>query len=114
MFKSSCYTFSRRRLLADFSVGAAALPLLSWVPLAHAQDLPHLSPDDPAAKTLAYTETANTIDAKSEMMFKSGSHCANCTFFHTAEAKGDYAPCTIFPGRVVNKDGWCRAWAPKA
>lgn len=106
-------SINRRSFLTRVVLGAAALPLLQMSP-AHAADLPHLSPDDSAAKALAYTENAAKIDAKAEPTFKSASHCANCNFFQAAQAKGDYAPCTIFPGKSVNKNGWCRAWAAKA
>lgn len=48
-----------------------------------------------------------------ESVFKAGNHCGNCNFFQTAQAKGNYAPCLIFPGKSVNVNGWCRAWVAK-
>lgn len=105
--------FSRRTFLTRLALGAAALPLLQLAP-AHAADLPHLSPGDAAAKALAYTESAARIDAKSEPTFKAGSRCATCNFFQAVQASGDYGPCAIFPGKSVNQNGWCRAWAAKA
>jgi hypothetical protein len=76
-------------------------------------ELPHLDPADPAAKALAYTEDASKVDAKLETVFKAGNRCANCNFFQTAQAKGAYAPCLIFPGKSVNTNGWCRSWVAK-
>jgi hypothetical protein len=103
---------SRRHFLTRLALGATVLGVMR-LPVARAAELPHLNPDDPVAKALAYTEQAATVDAKAEVKFKSGSRCANCNFFQTAQAAGGYAPCTIFPGRSVNQGGWCRAWAPK-
>ena len=106
---------SRRRFLRRFVLGAVALPLLRSTP-ARADDLPHLKPDEPTAKALSYTENAATVDAKKESLFQAGRQCVNCKLLQIAQAKGDYAPCLIFPGKVVNRNGWCRAWAaiPKA
>ena len=104
---------ARRTFLTRCLTLASALPLVRAVQ-AQPTDLPHLSPEDPAAKALAYTENAGGIDAKAEAVFRAGSRCANCNFFQAAQANGNYAPCTIFPGKSVNQGGWCRAWAPKA
>ncbi len=101
----------RRRFLS-LALGAAALPLFSLAP-AQAADLPHLSPDDPTAKALGYTNDASKIDAKTETAFKAGSSCAKCALY-TAPASGDWGACGAFAGKSVNKGGWCRAFAAKA
>jgi hypothetical protein len=101
----------RRRFLSRLALGAAALPLLG---LTQAKaDLPHLSPDDPAAKALSYTNDASKIDAKTQTTYKAGSHCASCALF-TAPASGDWGGCGAFAGKAVNKNGWCMAYSPKA
>ncbi|MBL6748916.1 MAG: high-potential iron-sulfur protein [Nevskia sp.] len=110
---SKAQFLTRRDFLARIALGTATLPLLQLAP-AQAADLPHLSPDDPAAKALSYTENAAKVDGKAEPLLKAGSHCGSCNFYQAAQAKGDCAPCTIFPGKSVNKNGWCRAWAAKA
>lgn len=102
----------RRRFLGRIALGAAALPFLNLAP-AQAADLPHLTPDDPTAKALGYTNDASKIDAKTETAFKAGSSCAKCALF-TAPASGDWGACGAFAGKSVNKAGWCRAFAPKA
>ena len=102
----------RRRFLSRLARGAAALPLLRMP--AQAADLPHLSPEDPTAKSLHYTENASKIDAKSEPTYKAGSQCSKCALFQSAQIKGDYAPCGAFAGKAVNKNGWCMAFAPMA
>ncbi|MDR3415495.1 MAG: high-potential iron-sulfur protein [Nevskia sp.] len=103
----------RRRFLSRVALGVAALPLLRMAP-AQAADLPHLSPDDPTAKALGYTNDASKIDAKKETAFKAGSQCSKCALFQPATASGDWAGCGAFPGKAVNKNGWCRAFAAKA
>ena len=101
----------RRGFLARLAA-ALALPLLG-LPSARADDPPRLDPNDPAAKTIGYAEDASKLDAKKEPLFKPNSRCSNCTFYQTAQAKGEYAPCTIFAGRQVVANGWCRAWSAK-
>jgi hypothetical protein len=103
----------RRRFLSRLALGAAALPLLRMTP-AQAADLPHLSPDDPMAKSLAYTNDASKIDPKKETVYKPGSACAKCALFQASQGSGDWAPCGAFAGKAVNKNGWCRAFAPMA
>lgn len=100
----------RRRFLSRIALGAAALPFVNLAP-AQAADLPHLSPDDPAAKALGYTNDASS--AKSDPVYKAGSACAKCALF-TAPASGDWGACGAFAGKAVNKAGWCKAFAPKA
>jgi len=102
---------SRRRFLGALAA-AGALPFTGVDSFA-AGAPPHLSPDDAAAKALAYTEDASKIDAGKEPTFKAGSKCAGCSQYQAAQASGGYAPCTIFPGKSVNANGWCRAFAAK-
>jgi hypothetical protein len=103
---------ARRLFLARLAAGAAVLPLLGTQ--AVAGPLPHLLPDDPAAKALNYTPDAAKMDPKAEPSFKSGSHCGACVLFQGSAATGDFAPCTAFPGKSVNQNGWCRAFSPAA
>ena len=102
----------RRRFLSRIALGAAALPFINLAP-AQAADLPHLSPDDPTAKALGYTNDASKLDPKTETAFKPGSACAKCALY-TAPASGDWGACGAFAGKAVNKGGWCRAFAAKA
>ena len=99
----------RRRLLQRIALGAVAIPLARLAPAA-AAPLPHLSPDDPIAKSLDYTPDASRIDPGKESAFVAGSHCSKCQLFHAAQAQGDWAPCDIFTTRAVNKGGWCRSF----
>lgn len=102
---------ARRRFLKIAVVGAAVAPLAAALlpRLARADD-PHLSPDDPTAKALGYTEDAAT--AKSNGAFKPGSNCSACQFFQ-GHQEMPYAACTLFPGKVVSSKGWCASFTKK-
>lgn len=104
---------TRRKLLRGLAAGCAALPLLRSLGAFAAAALPHLSPDDPAAKALGYTENSSGLNAGKEPLYKPGNTCASCVQYQAREAAGGYAPCTIFPGKSVNAKGWCRVFAAR-
>ncbi|QCZ94962.1 high-potential iron-sulfur protein [Salinimonas iocasae] len=79
--------------LIGMTLGGAALR-------ANAQEL--LKKDDPTAKALNYTPKS-TVD---------GSRCGNCMYIQGDESKSE-RPCAIFPGKLVNVDGWCSAWVKR-
>ena len=53
-------------------------------------------------------------------IYKLGSTCANCSRFNKCSAAdkackpvaktAKYAPCDIFSGQVVDRNGWCMSW----
>jgi hypothetical protein len=97
----------RRRFFALASTGIGAAALISALPRdAFADDLPHLTLDDPTAKALNYTEDASKAPAPHQ----AGQTCANCNFFHGAAG---YGPCDLFPGKSTNAKGWCSGYAKK-
>ena len=79
-----------------------------------AQDLPQLTEDDPAAAALLYVHDVSNVDTSNPLAarFEAGQNCANCAQVQGEEAEG--RPCGIFPGKLVNNNGWCSVWAPKA
>lgn len=100
----------RRRFFVGAGSALGAVALASLLPRrARAADLPHLTPDDPTAKALTYTEDASTTKAPTHV---AGSACANCNFFQGGSAA--YGPCQLFPGKAVNAKGWCAGYAKKA
>jgi hypothetical protein len=103
---------SRRRFLQLAVTGASVLSLSGM--LEATAGVPHLTSDDPTAKSLGYVEDAAKIDPTKEAAYKKASHCASCALYQTAQAQGGYAPCAAFPGKAVNAKGWCRAYAAKA
>lgn len=106
-------TQSRRRFLKIAVAGAAAAPMVGMLlpRLGFAADLPHLSPTDPTAAALHYTEDATT--AAANPTYKAGSECANCQFYSGAAAD-QYGPCQLFAGKAVHSKGWCASWSKKA
>lgn len=101
---------SRRRFVKKLLLGSALAPLaVARLTTAEAAALPLLSPEDPGAKKVKYTEDA--ANEKSAASAKD-SKCANCALY-----EGSYGstqgPCQIFPGKDVKAAGWCSSWAPQ-
>ena len=76
-------------------------------------DMPKVSEDDPMAKGMRYTHDASTVDPATRANPAEDQTCANCALIQGDEG-AQWRPCQIFPGKLVNNDGWCSVWAPKA
>lgn len=72
---------------------------------------PLLSPDEPAAKAIAYVEYAARVDTKAFPSFRRGQSCLTCKLlrFGTGRARA----CDIVPDRLVLATGWCKLWVPR-
>jgi High potential iron-sulfur protein len=101
---------SRRKLLRTGLLGTVLLPLVGMHPesaRAAAAEAPLLSPNDPAAEKVKYTE-----DASKAKGVPAGDTCANCALYEgTYNSK--QGPCQIFPDKRVLAAGWCSSWAPQ-
>ena len=97
----------RRRVLTLAAASVVLVPLASLITrgTAVAGELPHLSEDDPTAKALSYVHDAANAPAGKR---KDGTYCKNCNLIRRKE--GAWRGCAIFPGKVVNADGWCAGW----
>jgi hypothetical protein len=105
---------SRRRFIKIAVLGAASAPLLGGLAMAPAAaNLPPLSEDDPTAKALGYHEDSTKVDAAKYPNHKAEQVCINCNLHQPAQADGRL-PCSIFPGKSVNAQGWCAAWVKMA
>ena len=106
----SSHRIPRRTLLKNALLGVAAAPAVGW--LRRVDAAVELDPNDPQAKALGYVKDAKTVDAKANPNYKSGQHCANCL---QAQGKpGDaLLPCNIFPGKLVQAQGWCKVWVKR-
>lgn len=102
-----------RRQFIQLSAVAAAGCFVRPGAEARAQDMPKLSPDDPAAQSLNYTHDASSVDPASRPNPAENQNCANCALVQ-GEDGAEWRPCQIFPGKLVNANGWCSVWAPKA
>ncbi|MEX2125408.1 MAG: high-potential iron-sulfur protein [Woeseia sp.] len=103
---------ARRHFIQLSAVAAAGCFLRPGTP-AHAQDLVQIAEDDPVAQSLKYTHDASTVDPATRANPAAEQHCANCALLQGTEGE-QWRPCQIFPGKLVNADGWCSVWAPKA
>jgi len=99
-------SISRRELLCGL------LPMLTAAAVvqpaqAIAADAPLLSPGEPAAKAVKYTENASSAKG-----VPAGNSCANCALY-----QGTYGsiqgPCQLFAGKQVKAAGWCSSWSPQ-
>ena len=94
------------RMCAGFAASAAAVPIsTTW-----AEDLPQLDPAGPQASALGYTPDVATVDTAKFANFVEGSSCANCMQYLGGD---EWGKCNIFPGSVVNVNGWCSVFVKK-
>ena len=91
---------NRRDFLKLSGTALIGMTLGGTVLRANAQE--QLSADDPTAKALNYTPSSTKNDAK----------CANCMYIQGNEGDQN-RPCAIFPGKLVNANGWCSAWVKR-
>jgi hypothetical protein len=105
----------RRELLKGTLCAVIAIPVASILGCARARaaDLQPLDEKDPQAKALGYVADAARVDSKTNPTFKSGQACANCLQLQ-GKAGDPMRPCNLFPGKLVNANGWCKAWVKKA
>jgi hypothetical protein len=89
---------SRRAVLQ----GLAAIPVIAAFGYHPSANAAKVSPDDPTAKALAYTEHSTEAD----------KHCGNCNLYQGGTAAS--GPCPIFPGKEVVATGWCKSWVKKS
>ena len=97
------------QLSAVAAVGCLAVPGRE----ARADDLPHLSEDDPMAQAMKYTHDASAVDPATRNNPAAEQNCANCALVQGNDGD-EWRPCQIFPGKAVAANGWCSVWAPKA
>ena len=105
-----------RRETTKLILGAlATVPIANLVAAAaaQAQELPHLSEDDPSAKALMYHSDATKAPrADKGGVPAAAQFCHNCMFLQAG--KGQWRPCQIFPANTVDINGWCLTWTAKA
>ncbi len=102
-----------RRKFIQLSAVAAAGCFMQPGREAQADELPHLSADDPMAKAMKYTEDASSVDPAARNNPAPEQTCANCALVQGNDGDA-WRPCQIFPGKAVAAAGWCSVWAPKA
>lgn len=104
----------RRHAMRVALGGLAAVPLMHLVGSAVALAAERISEDNAMAKSLQYRHDA----AEAQRVDKPG-HPAEEQFCHNCQLlkgdSGEWRPCYIFGDQwLVNAEGWCTAWAPRA
>ncbi len=114
----------RRAFLRLSGIGAAAAmfgKVFHLTPAFAAEEV--VSLDDPTAKALGYQHDASKVDTAkfpNRASAEGKSHfCSNCSFAQgqakeVAGQEGKWVGCQLFPGKLVNEQGWCNTWMPKA
>ncbi len=90
---------------------------IMWVPAlvtAPHLSLLHAAPaavleTDPDARAVGYVTDAKRVDAARYPLYSAPQQCANCQLF-SAQADGGPGLCTLFKGRTVTPNGWCKAY----
>lgn len=100
---------ARRKFLGFAASGVALVPLAGLLGAGSAQAAEKLSEDDPQAKALDYVNDAST---SKNPKHQEGQFCKNCNLIQSDS--GEWRPCAIFRGKLVNENGWCSAWVKKA
>ncbi len=97
----------------QLTAGAAAGCLVYPASEAQADDLPKITADDPVGMALKYTDDASSVDPALRTQPAADQSCANCAQLQGNEGD-EWRPCAIFAGKLVNANGWCSVWVPKA
>ena len=97
----------------QLSAGAAAGLLVHPGSNAQADDLPKITADDPVGMALKYTHDASSVDPTLRTQPAADQSCENCAQLQGNEGD-EWRPCAIFAGKLVNANGWCSVWVPKA
>jgi hypothetical protein len=105
--------FTRRDALKSLTLALGAGALARANASHAAENQPHVSPSDPTAMALAYTDDASKVDRKQNGNYQPGQKCGNCLQLQGAEG-AIWRPCSLFPGKLVNANGWCRVWVKKS
>ena len=116
---------SRREALKSLGLGAGALiavgaatgamPAVAADAAKGGAALPHVGVGEPTAMALAYVENTQGLDPKKEPTYKPGAKCSNCLQSKGKGNDGDaWIGCTLFPGKMVSAQGWCKAYVVRS
>jgi hypothetical protein len=68
---------------------------------------------DSLAKALGYISDAKRVDKAANPQYQAGATCSGCSWYQGKPADPAGGPCTFFPGKNVEANGWCHMWAKK-
>jgi hypothetical protein len=78
-----------------------------------AEPQPKVNEKDSVAAALGYVSDAKRVDTKASPTYQPGATCSNCSWYQGKAGDPAGAPCTFFPGKNVDANGWCRMWNKK-
>jgi len=111
---------SRRDAVKLMLGTAAAIPVINLVGVGTARaEVPAnaVTADDPTAIALKYHMDATQADraaAARPGKPPDEQHCGNCQFMLADQGEGEWRGCSLFPGKLINVNGWCASWTLKA
>jgi outer membrane biosynthesis protein TonB len=76
-------------------------------------EMPRVDLNDPTAQALGYKHDAANVDASKYPDRDPAHRCANCILYQGAPGD-EWGGCSLFPGKLVNANGWCSSYTPKA
>jgi len=108
---------SRRQMLSAALAATGALTLRA-LRVQAAESQPAASPakldeKDSTAKALGYVSDAKRVDPKANPTYQAGASCSTCSWYQGKPGDPAGGPCTFFPGKNVDANGWCRMWNKK-
>lgn len=110
--KNPTKNLTRRQFVSIGVVASlAGIPAIASTRGAAAAGLPRLDEADSTAKALSYVHDASRVDGAT----RGGDDriCLTCRFYTDATAQS-WGPCSLFPGKAVNANGWCKGWVARA
>lgn len=80
-----------------------------------AAQLVRVDENDATAKALGYLHAAQEVEPAKYPRYAAGQLCLNCSLYQPdAGSEAGWGGCSIFPGKLVNANGWCSAYVPQA
>jgi hypothetical protein len=108
---------SRRRMLSVALVagGTVTVGLLA---AAETRAAPGAAPakvdeKESTAVALGYVSDAKHVDKKASPTYQAGASCSSCSWYQGKAGDPAGGPCTFFPGKNVDANGWCRMYNKK-
>lgn len=97
----------RRRFLRGAAAGVIAVPIVGLLGTRKALAEEKLDPSNSQAQALDYTHDAS--EATGHSAYTEGAVCNNCSQWTGGDEQ--WGTCNLFPGKLVNADGWCTGWS---
>jgi hypothetical protein len=110
---------SRRRVLSVLvaggavSVAAGRAVTAATVSGGATSTPPKVDPTDSLSKALGYVSDSKRVDTAANPQYVAGATCSSCSWYQGKPGDAAGGPCTFFPGKYVETNGWCRMWAKK-